>query len=112
MKKLLITMLAAAFLSAGSLLAGTVSLAWDSNPSSDQVIRYSVYYLPPGATTFTKLADVLAPTTSYTTPSLSAGTYSFRITASNATGESVPSNTVVTPSTPPAAPTNLRITVP
>ena len=93
-----------------SLMAqtGTVTLAWDPNPASDQVTKYIVYRASAAAGPWEKIQDVTAPTATVT--GLTPAVYFFRVTASNAWGESGPSNVVSTP--PPAgAPTNLKVTV-
>ncbi len=110
MKRLI---LAALFLLlACSLMAqtgtGTVTLAWDANPATDQVTKYTVYRAPAAAGPWTKVQDVTATTATVT--GLSPGIYFFRVTASNVWAESGPSNVVSTP--PPAgAPANLKVTV-
>ncbi len=108
MRKLLI--IAGLFMSMAAQ-AATVTLQWDPNVASDMVTKYGVYWRPPGAAAFTKLADV-SGSTSFTTINLAAGVYTFYITASNTAGESLGSNMVSTPGTPPLQPTGLKIVVP
>ncbi len=87
---------------------GTVTLAWDANPATDQVTKYTVYHAPASTGPWTKVQDVTATTATVT--GLSPGIYFFHVTASNVWGESGPSNVVSTP--PPAGtPANLKITV-
>ncbi len=109
MKKLSLTF--ALLFAALSAMAGTVNLAWDPAPASDMITKYVVYWKPPGATTFTKLSDVVGSTT-FATVNLASGIYSFFVTGVNAAGESPGSNIVTTPGAPPAQITGLKIVVP
>lgn len=72
---------------------GTVTLAWDANPATDQVMKYTVYRAPASKGPWTKVQDVAATTATVT--GLSPGIYFFRVTASNVWGESCPSNAVI-----------------
>jgi hypothetical protein len=90
----------------------SVTLAWDANPTSDQVTKYSIYQSTIAAGPFTKVADTAATATTYTVIGLSTGTtYYWRLTASNTWAESAPSAVVsATPLLTPGAPQNLRVT--
>ncbi len=109
MKRLILVLALFIFL-ACPLIAqtGTVTLAWDANPATDQVTKYTVYRAPAATGPWTKVQDVTATTATVT--GLSPGIYFFHVTASNVWGESGPSNVVSTP--PPAgSPANLKVTV-
>jgi len=97
-----------------SAMAATVNLAWDPNPATDQVLRYSVYQALALAGPFTKVSDVAlsactATVCTYSVTGLTAGIYYFRVTATNAWMESGPSNVVNTPGGGPMVPKNLII---
>jgi titin len=86
-----------------------VSLTWADNAANET--GFNVYQSADG-TNFALLASVGANATGYTWTAAAPGTsYSFRVTASNAVGESVASNTatVMTPAAP-AAPSGLAAT--
>jgi hypothetical protein len=66
-----------------------------------------------GEGAFQRLTDVTAPTTTHLDETVQpATTYTYRVKAVNASGESLPSNeaTAITLLDPPAAPTNLAVT--
>lgn len=93
--------------------AGKVSLTWSASKDDVGVTSYGVYR---GGI---KLADVLAPATSYTDANVAVGTYSDTVDAADAAGNrSAPSAaaianvTVVADVTPPSTPTGLTATVP
>jgi predicted phage tail protein len=92
-----------------SLLTATAAdlrLAWDNNPPADQVARYHVYQSDAAGTNWTRVATVA--TNAVTITNLPPGQYRFRVTATNAWGESQPSDPVSTPSAP-AKPTGLNL---
>src|SRR5205085_240317 len=97
--------LAAAAAASGS----RVDLTWADNASNED--GFKVYYSSGGAS-YTVLATAAANATAYTWTRAAPGTtYSFRVTAYNAAGESAPSNTpTVTTPAPPAAPGHLAAT--
>src|SRR4051794_899522 len=81
--------------------AASVTLQWDANPPSDAVIQYWTAYKAVAASTTTcPAADgsetvvQVSPSTAttFTVPNLSAGTYCFRVYASNNNGYSPASN--------------------
>src|SRR5204862_82448 len=68
-----------------------VSLSWTDNATNES--GFNVYQSTDGVN-FTSIATVGANVTAYTWTAAAPGTaYSFRVTASNAVGESVASNT-------------------
>src|SRR5207244_9810706 len=86
-----------------------VSLTWVDNSANET--GFNVYESTDGVN-FAVIASVGANVTAYTWTAAAPGTsYSFRVTASNAVGESAASNTatVTTPSAP-AAPSRLAAT--
>lgn len=92
----------------GLSVAADVKMSWDDpNATSVAVTKYTVYRATVQAGPFTKQADVLVPTKTWMAAGLTPGTYYFYVTASNAWGESGPSNTLSTPSGTPGSPTNL-----
>ncbi len=102
MKLLLLNL--AILLTALTAQAATVSLAWDANPTNQQITKYTVYELT--GTTWTKLQDAI--TTIADLANVVPGVHRYAVTATNILGESGRSNEVETPSaaTPPA---NTRI---
>lgn len=74
-------------------LSGTsAQLQWSDNATNET--RQTIY-VAQGSGSFVRLTDVGANQTTYSAPSLAAGqTFAFRVTASNAAGESAPSNAV------------------
>ena len=85
-----------------SAFAATVKIAWDPNPSAENITSYKVFkdgafIGSTTATNFTDNAAVVGTTVTYT------------VTAVNVEGESVPSDPlVVTPQNLPSKPTNVR----
>src|SRR5581483_9688453 len=67
-----------------------VTLSWTDNASNETL---QSVYMAAGSGSFSKVGDVAAGSTSVTLTGFTAGTYRFYVTASNATGESAPSNT-------------------
>src|SRR5439155_936820 len=93
-------------LTATAVSGGRIDLAWTDNSNSETEFR--VYRSTDGVN-WTWFASAAADATAYTWWGASPGTtYSFRVTAANAAGESAPSN-VATATTPtaPAAPSSL-----
>src|SRR5206468_5374024 len=86
-----------------------VSLAWADNSTNET--GFNVYKSTDGVN-FTSIATVGANVTAYTWTAAAPGTsYSFRVTATNAVGESAASNTAsVTTPAAPAAPGTLAAT--
>lgn len=91
-----------------SALAADIRLAWtDTNPPAAQITKYTIKWgVSPGVYTSTK--DIPAPNQQGTVTGLTPGTYYFVVTASNAWGESGPSNEV---QTPPGLPVPVTITI-
>jgi hypothetical protein len=91
-----------------------VKLAWDTNPTTPIVAKYTIYQHV--GTVYTKLADVLptactAGTCSYTIPNQTPGVYQYVVTASAGQwGESGYSNEVAT-DPPGAVPRNVTISI-
>src|SRR5205823_5108210 len=85
------------------------NLSWTDNASNED--GFKLYESSDGVH-YNWVAAVGANATAYTWTGASPGsTYSFRVTAYNAAGESAPSNTAtVTTPAPPAAPSNLAAT--
>jgi len=96
---------------AAAAVSGTqVNLTWTDNATNESGFRL---YQSTDGVNYTLLTTVGAGVTAYNWTGASVATaYSFRVTAYNAAGESAASNTATatTPSTPPAAPTNLVAT--
>jgi hypothetical protein len=84
----------AGILAIPTVMAGDVTLQWDSNPEAD-VVGYKVYY---GTSSRTYSSPIpLGLQTTYTVSGLAAGTYYFAVTAFNSGGlESAFSNEVTT----------------
>lgn len=99
MKALLLTicLLALAF----TAHAADVTLQWDANTESD-LAGYRVYQGNGGDLgTFTRVQDIVAPTTSATVKGLDSSAHSFAVTAYNTAGvESAYSNIVNIPAAP------------
>src|SRR5206468_2027350 len=83
-----------------------VSLSWADNSTNEDGFRV---YKSTDGTNWALLATAGANVTTYNWTGAAQGTaYSFRVTATNAAGESAPSNTAaVTTPAPPAAPSGL-----
>lgn len=109
-RKKLAGLFSVGFLSAVQIFAQStfnLPLTWDLNPTTESVLKYSVYQANGPTGTFVKVLDV---TTNHATiPNLTPGMYRFYVTASNVWGESGPSNIVQTPVNASTAPKNLRI---
>jgi len=88
--------------------AANITLQWDPNSAIEQITGYSVYQSLDNVT-WTKIADVTG--TTHVIPGLTPGRYSWRVTASNAWGESGPSNVVSTPPGLPSAPNNIKLVI-
>jgi predicted phage tail protein len=108
MKKRMSLALLAILALASLAWAASVTLQWDPNGAADQVLRYTVYQSTDNVT-FAKVADTTG--ISYTVENLSPAKYYFRVTATNAWGESGPSNTVSTPPGLPQAPNNIKLII-
>lgn len=109
MKTTLLFLLAALCASASS-----VQLSWTDtlNPPTTQYNVYRASGACAGSPTFAKLNPApIAPKT-YNDPDLAAGTYCYRVTATDGTLESAPSSSAgaVIPA-PPSAPSGLSVTV-
>jgi hypothetical protein len=95
------------FIAVIALLAFIVSTSaltviWDANDPTEQIVNYRVYWAQ-GTAPFQFLADT-GSATSYTITNATPGVYRFYVTARNFwTVESDPSNTVATPP-PPTSP--------
>jgi Fibronectin type III domain len=87
---------------------GAVVLTWlaPARPGDRPVTDYVVQQSSDGASGWTAIADVAAPTTTFTVDGLAPGTrYWFRVVAVSAAGSSPPSNVVTrVPRTVPSAP--------
>ncbi|MFO1431841.1 MAG: PKD domain-containing protein [Candidatus Competibacteraceae bacterium] len=83
--------------------AGTVKLAWDAN-TEPTLEGYKVYYKK-DSSTYSLLATVIKPGTTYTTPDLPPGNYDFVVTAYDKAGESDFSDKVSKSIQEPEAPT-------
>ncbi|MBL7851202.1 MAG: fibronectin type III domain-containing protein [Cyclobacteriaceae bacterium] len=100
-------------LTASAILPTQINLSWTDNSSNET--GFKIERAPGGTTTFTEIATVTAGTTSYQNTGLTASTsYSYRVVAFNAAGNSSYSNTATatTPATTtvPTAPANLTAT--
>jgi len=98
-------------LAAEAISYNQINLSWDDSDGTEQGFKIE-RCTGAGCSDFTQIATVPANTTSYANTSLTASTsFSYRVLAYNAAGDSDPSNTAsaVTPSAPlpPTAPTNL-----
>ena len=106
MKALLLTicLLALAF----TAHAADVTLTWDANTETD-LAGYRVYQGNGGDLgTFTRVQDIVAPTTSVTVKGLDSSAHSFAVTAYNTAGvESAYSNIATIPAAP-LAPAGLK----
>jgi hypothetical protein len=93
-------------LAAAAVSGSQVNLAWANNVTNQD--GFKLYYSTDG-TNWVWFATAGPNVTTYTwSGAAPATTYSFRVTAYNAAGESAPSNTAsVTTPAPPAAPSNL-----
>ena len=87
-----------------------IDLTWSDNATNETA--YTIERCTEGCTTFTQIAQVGANVTAYSNTGLTAGaTYSYRVRASNAAGNSAYSNVAAATTTgPPSAPTNLTAT--
>jgi fibronectin type 3 domain-containing protein len=104
------TMLASLIAVATVMQAANLTVAWNPNPSSDQVLKYSIYKADGLAGQFTKVADVTAGT-SYTFTNIAPGVYRLYVTASNAWGESDASSTLETPPAKPGVVTPITFQI-
>jgi hypothetical protein len=99
-------------LTATAVSSSRIDLLWTDNATNETA--YTVERLSNGSTSWTVLTSTLpADTTSYSDTSVKAAmSYSYRVKATSATGQSDYSNTAsaTTPDTAPAAPTNLTAT--
>lgn len=90
-----------------SACAADLTLLWDDpNPASKGVIKYTIYHATSPNGPFIKVADIPVGTLRYTATGLIVGPHAFHITASSATEESPPSETVFSG---PSAPQDLII---
>ncbi len=69
-----------------------VTLSWASNPVSDQVVQYSVYYSAANDSHYVKLASTSQTSFEHTSPMISGAYY---IVAENSAGASTPSAKIV-----------------
>ena len=95
----------------GTVAGGSqINLAWTDTAVNEN--GYKILREDPNTTTFHLVATVPARATSFFDSGLANGqTYSYEVQATNTVGDSALSNTVtVSIPTPPAAPTNLRLT--
>ena len=95
---------------ATAVSASKINLLWDDSDTS--VTGYNIERATDGVN-FSLLATTPATTKSYSDTSVTAGTsYQYRVRATNAAGNSAPSNiATATPLTPPVAPGTLTATV-
>jgi hypothetical protein len=87
-----------------------VALSWTASAANGSAIQdYIVQYNTGGV--WTQVEDGVNTSTTYTVTGLAAGTYTFRVSARNAQGDSPPrESTAVTIATPPGSPTGLQVT--
>ncbi|MFH1739345.1 MAG: hypothetical protein ABIH23_10095 [bacterium] len=91
----------------------TVNLAWDKNPDTDQVTKYTAYEKV--GSSYNNLGDILltacdATTCRHSLPSITPGVHTYVVSASNIWGESGYSNEASTPG-PATPPRNVIITI-
>ena len=98
---------------ASAAIAADVTLAWDHNPTTDNVTKYTLYEQQGSA--WTKVSDTTL--NQHVIQNVSVGLHTYAVTASNAWGESPRSVSVSTPPGLPGSPKNpilinISVTVP
>lgn len=83
-----------------SVFALNVTLAWDANPVTDQVTTYQLYTATNISGPWSQIAIIAGSQTNWVLQVDNSQQRFYFLTASNLLGESLPSNTVSTPTGP------------